>query len=374
MKITKAECLEFLQTNRAYEKNDKRIHGLFALVKNLNGKWPDSSDEIPINNWLESYIFGADPQRYMEINGYTPREFGCMVWAKNEIRRSENVRKARADVTPNHINCRCAPTFKISDDSPQLIVKCSEGLFHPMPEMASHSIQQSSFLSKVISEKMKGTPNEEAFTKLFADAAKQSTGLQKREQDHNSDALSYVLGGCWGYSFEYFMKAKNSAIRIENDVRCMIDKINKAKGPFCVQVSGSEFDKLKAEQEEKKMRDSNAELKEGDKAIVIDDGGPTLDHIANLIGHEVEIVKFFNLKNVEMAVIESKGSIHCVYVQMLEPVKTERQKATEFYMGVVSAAMNSSSRGQDWGQHTRTIEALIDSGHLKLPVDPSKEF
>ena len=177
------------------------------------------------------------------------------------------------------------------------------------------------------------------------------------------------------------MKTKNAAISIGNDVRRMIDKINKAKGPFCVQVSGSEFDKLKAEQEEKKMRDSNAELKEssdyiperGVECVCIPDN--------NIWGfnssdrREGRVTGFHDgwfwwKDNFD----DGPGILSRIDKVTFEPIKTERQKAIEFYMGVVSAAMNSSSRGQDWGQHTRTIEALIDSGHLKLPVDPNKEL
>ena len=124
------------------------------------------------------------------------------------------------------------------------------------------------------------------------------------------------------------------------------------------------------EQEENKMRDSNAELKEGDKAIVSNPAGLTFINGACTLGHEVEVVKFFSYAGADLVAVSFNGGVYCLDAGTVEPVKTERQKAVEFYMGVVSAAMNSSSHLQDWGQHSRTIEPLIDSGYLntKTPL------
>lgn len=47
------------------------------------------------------------------------------------------------------------------------------------------------------------------------------------------------------------------------------------------------------------------------------------------------------------------------------PLKTERDKKHEECMKIVSAAMNGSPKGQDWGQHSRTISALIDADLIK---------
>lgn len=127
-------------------------------------------------------------------------------------------------------------------------------------------------------------------------------------------------------------------------------------------------------QPEDKERDSNAELKEGDKAIVSNEQGFIMRYGAELIGHEVEIVKFFNHTNIDLAAVEHDGSIYCFRKSMLEPIKTERQQLFYDAAKIIENAHKEKDRSYGAAQNEITINALIDSGYLTLPIAPSESF
>lgn len=312
MKITKAECLEFLKTQKVNGQKSMAVYRLFALTEKLKNAW---TSQFFVNGY---YVKVGTNSR---IEGFTRREFGRMVWAKNEIKRRENAIKEWEKNNPmyiyDHINA-----MQALSRSPNLRSRCVRVpiITGPKPESGlSSDIPKRLFLSKMLSEKMKGSSNAETYKKIFEDSAlKAADAVRQCKKENINIKFSPNNWRESGVSFEDFINASELKIKAkENDA----------------------FNKLKTEQEEKKVRDSNAELKEGDKAILSNDQGFFLHYGAELIGHEVEIVKFFSRNDIELAAVEHRGSIYCFRKSMLKPVKTERQKAIEFYLGHVSTGM-----------------------------------
>jgi len=313
MKITKAECLEFLRTNKVDGQKSERVYGLFVLVEKFNGKWPSAAEAFKAGVKKVT----AKGSKVYALNGYTRHPFGRMVWAKNEIKRRENAIKEWEKNNPMHMYDHINVMQALSC-SPNLRRKCVHVPMITDTESKSGSssdIPQRPFLNKVLSEKMRG----------------QRGGVVIIE----STPSSGWLGINWAATEKAY-----------------------------------EANKLKAEQEEKKMCDSNAELKEGDKAILNNDQGFILHYGAELVGHEVEIVKFFSKNDIELAAVEYKGSVYCFRKSMLKPAKTERQKAVEFYLSQVSMGMVQSVYKTNKGYYRFAIESLIDNGHLNTKTPP----
>lgn len=331
MAITKKDCLEFLRTHKVNGEKNERVFGLFVLVEKLGGVWPSYKDMFLDARYPE-FAACATNKVLLSIDGYTQVNFDNMFYAKNEIKRRDNELKAQKEeherLYGKMINCRCVITPVIEGAQPKL---SGSHNIPPRPFLAEALKTQAQFQSKTIAEKMKGAIDPRLHDALFAGAA------TKVSTEYEDAIRKAIISPTWAE----------------------IDPKYRAS-------------RLKAEQEAKqmKMRDSNANMKEGDKAIVSNKQGFVMSYGAELIGHEVEIVKFFSHMDIDLAAVNFNGSVYCFRKSMLEPVKTERQKAIEFYMGTVSAAMNGSSKGQDWGQHTRTIESLIDSGYLNTKIPP----
>jgi len=96
MKITKAECLEFLGEYGEMTPRMQRIYHLYIVVRWLDNKWPSTASALKAG--IKKVTAKGD--KAYALNGFTRREFGRMVWAKNEIKRRE---KVRADMMPKHI-------------------------------------------------------------------------------------------------------------------------------------------------------------------------------------------------------------------------------------------------------------------------------
>jgi len=224
--------------------------------------------------------------------------------------------------------------------APNLISK----LYDPQPERgSSNCILQRPFLNKVLSEKMKGETNSEAFKKLFAANASKVTGIEQYEEEHSIE----FLANDWrqsGISFYDFIEASKLKIKAKED---------------------NTFTKLKTEQEEKKMRDSNAELKEGDIAILNNDQGFILHCGGELIGRDVEIVKFFSKNDIELAAVEYKGQVYCFRKSMLKPVKkTAMEKMQEKFKDTYFKANDCKD----------LYEKLLSQGMLRLPTSQDESF
>lgn len=330
MKITKAECLEFLQANRITCQKYERVYGLLLLVEWLNGEWPSAVSA------LKAAIKGAKLRgnKTYSIKGFTRREFGRMVWAKNEIKRRQNVRKVRADMMPKHIDCRCV-----------------------MKPLMSNS----KFQSKVISEKMKGVIDSRLHDSLFADAASKAIGVDKAKDKVERSVVAYIspcnLSGWRGGSFYDFIEASELKTKAKKD---------------------DSFAKLKTEQEEKKMRDSNAETSK----FMIEIGSEyeiaaSTEHlkISKPEGEVVKVyAKFKSDRGTELfAFINDSGTCGGVGIaEMFRPIsiKTERQKAIKFYLSQVSMGMVQGVYKANEEYYRFAIESLIDSGYLNTKTPP----
>lgn len=316
MNITKENCLEFLRTHKVNGEKNEHVYGLFVLVEKLDGVWPDGCIDLELSEWILSYTHASDHKgpRHTKINGYSNEEFDNMMRAKSEIKRRDNAIKewqeSNALSFEDHIKKMMEFNFRRCAIVPIVRDEC-----------------QSEFQIKALAQKVGG---------------------------------GRVAGG------DIF----NNAVKT---IKVGMESIN---SPTWVGIDWSEIEKeykankLKTEQEEKKMRDSNEEPKEGDKAIVSNEQGFVMSYGAESIGHEVEIVKFFNHANVDLAAVEFNGSVYCFRKSMLEPVKTERQKAIEFYMGKVSAGMVKSIYKANEKYYGFAVESLIDSGYLNTKIPP----
>lgn len=333
MTITKKDCLEFLQTHKVNGQKNEHVYGLFVLVEKLGGKWPSYNDMF-LNGDFPQLSARAENRILKAIEGYTGREFGRMVYAKNEIKRRDDAikewEKSNTISMFDHINA-----MQTLSRCPSLRGRCIR-----VPIIDSST--QSEFHSKALAQKVSG--GKVAGSDIFKDAAKVSTGYE--------EAINHIIkiDALVGVDRDLFIKRFNGLPKDKKEV----------------------FLNLKAEQEEKQMkgRDSNAQLKEGGRAIVSNEQGFIMHYGAELIGHEVEIVKFFNHTNIDLAAVEFDGSVYCFRKSMLEPVKTERQKAIQFYLGQVSLGMNGSVFKANEKYYGFAIETLIDSGYLNTKVPP----
>lgn len=338
MTITKKDCLEFLRTHKVNGEKNEHVYGLFVLVEKLKGAWPSYND-VFLNGDFPQLSARAENRILKSVEGFTPREFGCMVWAKNEIKRRDDAIKEWEKSNPMYMYDHIS-TMQALSRSPNLRSRCARVPIITSPEQES------------------GSSND----------IPKRPFLNNAQQVLCNKALAQKVGGGRVAGGDIF----NNTVKT---IKVGMESIN---SPTWVGVDWSEIEKeykaskLKAEQEAKQMkeRDSNAELKEGDKAIVSNEQGFVMSYGAELIGHEVEIVKFFSHVNIDLAAVNFNGSVYCFRKSMLEPVKTERQKAVEFYMGKVSDGMVKSVYKANEKYYGFAVESLIDNGYLNTKIPP----